>query len=166
MLYDYVYQSLNLTNDRMELCADAIGSTWSCQALSNCHNQRQEPRQGERTKSHPIAHRFRCFKFRFVTRDFNYGDGVSNIHPSMWLELHWTLLSGLFWWSELLIFLEFVENWWHAYIAVCTCQVYEFVKLDEVYYAGSHGMDIRGPPQQPKSYDDKYQTRSVDKKVS
>lgn len=43
-------------------------------------------------------------------------------------------------------------------------KVYEFVKLDEVYYAGSHGMDIRGPPQLPKSYDDKFQTRSVDKK--
>ncbi|EPS69525.1 hypothetical protein M569_05243, partial [Genlisea aurea] len=29
-------------------------------------------------------------------------------------------------------------------------QVYEFVKLDEVYYAGSHGMDIMGPPHKGK----------------
>ncbi|KAF7148565.1 hypothetical protein RHSIM_Rhsim03G0200300 [Rhododendron simsii] len=45
-------------------------------------------------------------------------------------------------------------------------KVYEFVKLDEVYYAGSHGMDIRGPPpQQLNSYDGKYQTcRAFDKK--
>ncbi|XP_058206121.1 probable trehalose-phosphate phosphatase 2 [Rhododendron vialii] len=44
-------------------------------------------------------------------------------------------------------------------------KVYEFVKLDEVYYAGSHGMDIRGPPQQLKSYDGKYQTcRALDEK--
>ena len=45
-------------------------------------------------------------------------------------------------------------------------QVYEFVKLDELFYAGSHGMDIRGPPRQLKSYDDKYQTRALDEKVS
>ncbi|KAK4480710.1 hypothetical protein RD792_013792 [Penstemon davidsonii] len=40
--------------------------------------------------------------------------------------------------------------------------VYGFVKLDEVYYAGSHGMDIMGPP---KSYDQsKYQTNTLDEK--
>ncbi|KAF7147509.1 hypothetical protein RHSIM_Rhsim03G0200400 [Rhododendron simsii] len=43
-------------------------------------------------------------------------------------------------------------------------KVHEFVKLDEVYYAGSHGMDIRGPPQQVKTYDGKYQTKALDKK--
>ncbi|KAA8533635.1 hypothetical protein F0562_030931 [Nyssa sinensis] len=43
-------------------------------------------------------------------------------------------------------------------------KVYEFVKLDEVYYAGSHGMDIMGPPRPLKSYDGKYQTRALDKK--
>ncbi|CAL5323301.1 unnamed protein product [Camellia sinensis] len=41
-------------------------------------------------------------------------------------------------------------------------KVYEFVKLDEVYYAGSHGMDIRGPPRQLKTYDGKYQTKDFD----
>ncbi|CAA0812979.1 Probable trehalose-phosphate phosphatase H [Striga hermonthica] len=30
-------------------------------------------------------------------------------------------------------------------------KVYEFVKLDEVFYAGSHGMDIKGPPSNVKS---------------
>ncbi|XP_052184508.1 probable trehalose-phosphate phosphatase D isoform X2 [Diospyros lotus] len=44
-------------------------------------------------------------------------------------------------------------------------KVYEFVQLDEVYYAGSHGLDIRGPPLQLKSYDAKYQTRALDKKM-
>ncbi|XP_059669377.1 probable trehalose-phosphate phosphatase 2 [Cornus florida] len=43
-------------------------------------------------------------------------------------------------------------------------KVYEFVKLDEVYYAGSHGMDIMGPPRQLNSYDGKYQTRALDNK--
>lgn len=45
--------------------------------------------------------------------------------------------------------------------------MYEFVKLDEVYYAGSHGMDIMGPPppQLKYSYNGKYQTRALDKKV-
>ncbi|KAK3026464.1 hypothetical protein RJ639_041874 [Escallonia herrerae] len=40
-------------------------------------------------------------------------------------------------------------------------KVYEFVKLDEVYYAGSHGMDIMGPPRLLKS---KYQTKALDEK--
>ncbi|CAK9138437.1 unnamed protein product [Ilex paraguariensis] len=43
-------------------------------------------------------------------------------------------------------------------------KVYEFVKLDEVYYAGSHGMDIMGPPLQLKSYDGKYQNKALDTK--
>ncbi|XP_019178013.1 PREDICTED: probable trehalose-phosphate phosphatase 1 isoform X2 [Ipomoea nil] len=43
-------------------------------------------------------------------------------------------------------------------------KVFGFVELDEVYYAGSHGMDIMGPATQVKSYDAKYQTRTVDKK--
>lgn len=36
-------------------------------------------------------------------------------------------------------------------------KVYEFVKLEEVYYAGSHGMDIMGPSLQPKANDCKHQ---------
>ncbi|KAL3837742.1 hypothetical protein ACJIZ3_022333 [Penstemon smallii] len=46
-------------------------------------------------------------------------------------------------------------------------KVYGFVKLDEVYYAGSHGMDIMGPPLHviKKSYDhSKYQTNTLDEK--
>lgn len=30
-------------------------------------------------------------------------------------------------------------------VCACTIQVYGFVKLDEVFYAGSHGMDIMAP---------------------
>ncbi|KAL1552765.1 trehalose-phosphatase [Salvia divinorum] len=43
-------------------------------------------------------------------------------------------------------------------------KVYGFVKLDEIYYAGSHGMDIMGPPSHVNSYDNKYQTNTMDKK--
>ncbi|KAL3834190.1 hypothetical protein ACJIZ3_008926 [Penstemon smallii] len=43
-------------------------------------------------------------------------------------------------------------------------KVYEFVKLDEIYYAGSHGMDIMGPPLHVKSYDDKFQSNIIDEK--
>ncbi|CAA3008037.1 probable trehalose-phosphate phosphatase 2 [Olea europaea subsp. europaea] len=43
-------------------------------------------------------------------------------------------------------------------------KVYEFVKLDNVYYAGSHGMDIMGPPLQVESYHDKHQINAHDKK--
>ncbi|XP_078172773.1 putative trehalose-phosphate phosphatase 6 isoform X2 [Carex rostrata] len=32
----------------------------------------------------------------------------------------------------------------------CRDKVYDFVKLTELYYAGSHGMDIRGPAKAPK----------------
>ncbi|GAB2283925.1 hypothetical protein Dimus_018407, partial [Dionaea muscipula] len=42
--------------------------------------------------------------------------------------------------------------------------VHEFVKLNSVYYAGSHGMDIMAPPRKQKSSDSsKYQTRTLDK---
>jgi hypothetical protein len=30
-------------------------------------------------------------------------------------------------------------------MALCNVQVFNFVKLAELYYAGSHGMDIKGP---------------------
>ncbi|KMT16067.1 hypothetical protein BVRB_3g052380 [Beta vulgaris subsp. vulgaris] len=43
-------------------------------------------------------------------------------------------------------------------------KVHEFVKLNDVYYAGSHGMDIMAPPRMHKSGDCKYQTLAVDKK--
>ncbi|GER34326.1 haloacid dehalogenase-like hydrolase superfamily protein [Striga asiatica] len=42
-------------------------------------------------------------------------------------------------------------------------KVYEFVKLDEVFYAGSHGMDIKGPPLNVKSYGE-YQISTQDEK--
>ncbi|XP_056694376.1 probable trehalose-phosphate phosphatase 6 [Spinacia oleracea] len=43
-------------------------------------------------------------------------------------------------------------------------KVHNFVKLNEVYYAGSHGMDIMAPPRKHKSGDFKYQTPSVGEK--
>ncbi|CAN4087619.1 unnamed protein product [Withania somnifera] len=43
-------------------------------------------------------------------------------------------------------------------------KVYGFVKLDDVFYAGSHGMDIMGPAIQANSYDGKYQCKALDKK--
>lgn len=52
------------------------------------------------------------------------------------------------------------------YVCILHLKVHEFVKLDEVYYAGSHGMDIKGPPQQVKTYDGKNQIKALDKKVS
>ncbi|KAI5657711.1 hypothetical protein M9H77_26504 [Catharanthus roseus] len=42
-------------------------------------------------------------------------------------------------------------------------KVYEFIKLDEVYYAGSHGMDIMGPSIQLDSYECKYRKQALDK---
>lgn len=33
-------------------------------------------------------------------------------------------------------------------------QVYNFVRLPELYYAGSHGMDIMGPVRASESVDD------------
>ncbi|KAI3720609.1 hypothetical protein L2E82_31599 [Cichorium intybus] len=41
-------------------------------------------------------------------------------------------------------------------------KVYSFVKLNEVYYSGSHGMDTMGPARENKSYDDKYQYKTID----
>lgn len=53
------------------------------------------------------------------------------------------------------------------FLCPCSMKVYEFVKLKEVLYAGSHGMDIMAPPQQANSsYAGKYQTRTVDENVS
>lgn len=43
-------------------------------------------------------------------------------------------------------------------------KVYEFVQLNDVYYAGSHGMDIKAPLRQNKSGDLRYQTRALDEK--
>lgn len=40
---------------------------------------------------------------------------------------------------------EFVYVWGSTYWLFFLMQVYNFVKLPELYYAGSHGMDIRGP---------------------
>lgn len=45
-------------------------------------------------------------------------------------------------------------------------QVYEFVKLTELYYAGSHGMDIMGPVRQSISDDHINCFSSTDKQVS
>ncbi|KAK4489658.1 hypothetical protein RD792_005470 [Penstemon davidsonii] len=50
-------------------------------------------------------------------------------------------------------------------LAFMSDPVYEFVKLDEIYYAGSHGMDIMGPPLHVKSYDDKFQSNIIDEKM-
>ncbi|TYI50532.1 hypothetical protein E1A91_D12G107900v1 [Gossypium mustelinum] len=36
----------------------------------------------------------------------------------------------------------------------CKLQVYKFVKLAELYYAGSHGLDIKGPEKRSKSKSD------------
>lgn len=41
-----------------------------------------------------------------------------------------------------------------------------FVQLSNVYYAGSHGMDIKAPPRPVKSSDGKYHTGSPGTKVS
>lgn len=43
-------------------------------------------------------------------------------------------------------------------------KVYGFVKLDDVFYAGSHGMDIMGPAIQASCYDGKYQSKALDQK--
>ncbi|KAJ1429499.1 Trehalose-phosphatase [Sesbania bispinosa] len=43
-------------------------------------------------------------------------------------------------------------------------KVYEFVKLRNVYYAGSHGMDISTPLGSSKCEDQKHQIKSVDEK--
>ncbi|KAI9073209.1 hypothetical protein K1719_044818 [Acacia pycnantha] len=43
-------------------------------------------------------------------------------------------------------------------------KVNEFVRLRNVYYAGSHGMDISTPKGSSKSQDQKHQTKAVDEK--
>ncbi|KAG8653006.1 hypothetical protein MANES_06G158300v8 [Manihot esculenta] len=43
-------------------------------------------------------------------------------------------------------------------------KVKEFVQLSNVYYAGSHGMDIMAPPRPVKTCDGKYPTVALDKK--
>nr|GEV10399.1 probable trehalose-phosphate phosphatase 2 [Tanacetum cinerariifolium] len=42
-------------------------------------------------------------------------------------------------------------------------KVFDFVKLNTLYYSGSHGMDTMGPALKNNSYDTTYQRRSVDK---
>lgn len=45
-------------------------------------------------------------------------------------------------------------------------KVYEFLKIKEVLHAGSHGMDIIGPPQQANtSYGGKYETITLDENL-
>lgn len=44
-------------------------------------------------------------------------------------------------------------------------QVYEFVGLKELYYAGSHGMDIMGPVRQSTADDHRNGFRTTDKQV-
>ncbi|QCE02579.1 trehalose-phosphatase [Vigna unguiculata] len=46
----------------------------------------------------------------------------------------------------------------------CKDKVYEFVKLRNVYYAGSHGMDISTPSGSSKCEDQKHQIKGVDEK--
>lgn len=45
-------------------------------------------------------------------------------------------------------------------------QVFEFVRLTELYYAGSHGMDIMGPVRPSSTDDHPNSIRSTDKQVS
>ncbi|KAF5961981.1 hypothetical protein HYC85_003190 [Camellia sinensis] len=47
--------------------------------------------------------------------------------------------------------------------AFMTNKVYDFVELDNVYYAGSHGLDIAAPLESPNYGDPKHQTRGVDR---
>jgi hypothetical protein len=44
-------------------------------------------------------------------------------------------------------------------------QVKGFVQLNNIYYAGSHGMDIMAPPRPARSSDGKYHAVSLDRKV-
>ncbi|GAB2299749.1 hypothetical protein Dimus_033803 [Dionaea muscipula] len=63
---------------------------------------------------------------------------------------------------------EVANNFPTAIISGRSCnKVHEFVKLNSVYYAGSHGMDIMAPPRNQRSSDSsKYQTRTLDKNAS
>lgn len=47
----------------------------------------------------------------------------------------------------------------------CCVQVYELVGLAELYYAGSHGMDIMFPVQETSSLHQNTYIRSTDKQV-
>lgn len=49
---------------------------------------------------------------------------------------------------------------------ICLCQVYELVGLKELYYAGSHGMDIIGPARQTVCNDHTNCIKSTDEQVS
>ncbi|XP_021851692.1 probable trehalose-phosphate phosphatase H isoform X2 [Spinacia oleracea] len=44
-------------------------------------------------------------------------------------------------------------------------KVYDFVQLDNIYYAGSHGMDIMAPLQPLRIRDWKYHAKAVDRKI-
>ncbi|PNX70443.1 trehalose-phosphate phosphatase, partial [Trifolium pratense] len=46
----------------------------------------------------------------------------------------------------------------------CRNKVYDFVKLKNVHYAGSHGMDISTPQGSSKYKDKKHQQKAVDEK--
>jgi trehalose 6-phosphate phosphatase len=82
----------------------------------------------------------------------------------------------LFTWFVLIISLAIVYLFafkypWSLLISAIACptllfiQVYEFVRLKELYYAGSHGMDIMGPVRQYISDDHTNCVRSVDEQV-
>jgi len=49
---------------------------------------------------------------------------------------------------------------------VSSLQVKGFVQLNNIYYAGSHGMDIMAPPRPVRSSEGKYHTVSLDRKVN
>jgi len=51
------------------------------------------------------------------------------------------------------------------FIITPLAQVYQFVGLTELYYAGSHGMDIIGPVRQSESDNHPNCIRSTDKRV-
>lgn len=74
------------------------------------------------------------------------------------------------------VILKFLEIWVFLYTKCCWClcidyflfllvQVYEFVGLAELYYAGSHGMDIMGPVRQSIPNDNADTIQSTDKQV-
>lgn len=64
------------------------------------------------------------------------------------------------------ISVDYVEGHMTYFSFLCTyfTQVYEFVGLTELYYAGSHGMDIMGPVR-PSSSDNRNCIKSIDKQV-
>lgn len=52
-----------------------------------------------------------------------------------------------FYLTTLVIVIKIPNDFAHYFIF----QVYSFVRLAELYYAGSHGMDIKGPVKGPKN---------------